>query len=86
MPNPTVFDGSPDAGQHGWKLHLVELGIETSKRFRGYVKPQTVDTSPALCGLSPAHGWGLDLFINDECERCMRVALRRGLTIPNTPR
>lgn len=27
----------------------------------------------AACGLRPAHGWGLDMFIKDKCARCRRV-------------
>lgn len=46
-----------DQGQIGWKLHAVILH-KTDRRLR------------ALCGLRPAHAWGLDLFIEDKCKRC----------------
>lgn len=33
----------------------------------------------AICGLLPAHGWGMDLFIEKKCERCVaRVKLQGG--------
>lgn len=82
MPNPAVISWTPDAGQRGWKRHIVELGQQTVQRLRGYPKLQTLDVSPALCGLRPAHGWGIDLFIDDACVRCVRIAERRGIEIP----
>lgn len=54
-----------DQGQIGWKLHAVEVPegspIAGSSRLR------------AACGLTPKHGWGLDLFIDNRCEGCERV-------------
>lgn len=83
-PNPAVIDWSPDAGQRGWKLHLATLGQFTTQRHHGYRQLTTIDRSPALCGLRPAHGWGLDMFIEDECSRCVKIATRRGLAIPES--
>lgn len=53
-----------DDGVTGWKLHAVECPSENMsfpeiKHYR------------ALCGLSPRMGWGLDLFIEDKCSRCL---------------
>lgn len=31
----------------------------------------------ALCGLRPRHGWGMDMFIDAECGRCVD-AMNRG--------
>ena len=62
-PNPRVAPTGPDAGQRGWKLHAVETDSET---FKG------VGWTRAVCGVRPAHGWGLDLFIFEKCARCSR--------------
>lgn len=62
-PNPSARSTGFDAGQRGWRLHYVREatpeGSFKDVRFRS-----------ALCGLQPAHGWGLDLFIEDRCTRC----------------
>lgn len=64
-PNPRSSATGVDAGQRGWKLHCV-MATETetfaSLRWRR-----------AACGLMPNHGWSLDLFIQDKCDRCSRV-------------
>jgi hypothetical protein len=60
-PNPRSRATGYDAGQRGWKLHCVEVindSFLASKNQR------------ARCGLLPAHGWSLDLFIEDKCKRC----------------
>lgn len=67
-PHPTR-QYSWDRGQRGWRLHAVLLPEgELPKDGRGLV---------ALCGLSPRRGWGLDLFIEDECSRCHAAMTRR---------
>lgn len=77
QPHPGVLEGwkpmkthGADAGQIGWRLHAVPLTDAEYTAFRydeaGYRRPK------ALCGMSPAHGWGLDLFIDGECERCAK--------------
>jgi hypothetical protein len=86
MPNPTVICWTPDAGQRGWKLHLVTPGRVRVQRLRGYPTLTHLDVSQALCGLRPAHGWGLDMFIEDECNRCVQIATRRGLKLPESLR
>lgn len=54
------------AEPRGWRLHAV----------RGKDSETLVDLRhrTALCGLRAAHGWGLDLFIERWCARCL-VAL-----------
>lgn len=80
-PNPHVVSFTAAAGQRGWKLHLVELGQYTWPSRR-HGQPVTLDKSPALCGLRAAHGWGLDMFIEDECARCVAIAEKRGIALP----
>ena len=65
-PNPSSAATGINAGQRGWKLHAVE-GPENA-RF------EELKFKPALCGLRPAHGWGLDMFIEDHCTRCQFLA------------
>jgi hypothetical protein len=75
-PNPRFYNGGWDGGKHGWKLHAV-----VDPKFD---LPPSVWTpndgnrsrTKALCGLVPRHGWGTDLFIEDECERCAAIAER----------
>lgn len=42
----------------GWKRHAVPSSISYMVDARAY------------CGLTPKFGWGVDLFIEDNCERC----------------
>lgn len=67
-PNPRSPATGTDSGQRGWKLHAVHTDATTFKAIR---------FTSALCGLLPAHGWGLDMFIEDKCRRCEAV-IRRG--------
>ena len=70
-PNPNVRGYGADDGQRGWKLHAVEGDdTETLNAFR-YRR--------AACGLKPAHGWGLDLFIEEKCIKCL---VKTGLACP----
>ncbi len=66
-PNPRSPATGFDAGQRGWRLHAVRErpGDSLTKAFLGRA---------ALCGLVPRHGWGLDMFIEDRCKNCVRVA------------
>jgi hypothetical protein len=68
-PNPKSSATGYDAGQRGWKLHYIDSDANSFKLIRW---------KRAMCGLQPAHGWGLDAFIEDKCERCRR-ALREVL-------
>ena len=67
-PNPAASFKGYDAGQRGWRLHAVEAPPEATFT--------DVRVLASLCGLRPAHGWGLDLFIGDDmlCERCSAKA------------
>ena len=61
-PNPRASRGGYDQGQRGWRLHAVLA--DDREMFAG-MGPRN-----ALCGLRPAHGWDLDMFIDDKCKRC----------------
>lgn len=78
MPNPRTSATGHDAGQRGWKLHAVEL--HGGERTFGEIR-----RCKAACGLVPAHGWSLDLFIDARCERCQR-ALNRRATAAHHPK
>lgn len=62
-PNPNSPATGHDAGQRGWKLHAVN--VDDDDTFLG------IGPRAAACGLRPAHGWGLDMFIDDKCARCL---------------
>lgn len=81
MPNPRVVSHSADAGQRGWRLHLVEMDAAFDTTRLGH----KINRTPALCGLRPGHGWGIDLFIDAECERCTRRAEKIGIDLPDSP-
>ena len=70
-PNPRSPMTGYDAGQRGWRLHAVEwTQADNAYHERtGFTRSRKA----ALCGLQPAHGWGLDLFIEDECIRCRKA-------------
>lgn len=60
-PNPRAPIKGYDAGQRGWRLHAVRSDIPPSAGVF------------SACGLLPRHGWALDLFIEEKCERCLRA-------------
>lgn len=62
-PNPRSSATGFDGGQRGWRLHYVEAA-----KADGTFKD--IRFASALCGLRPAHGWDLDSFIEDRCQRC----------------
>lgn len=68
-PNPRHPGTGWDAGQKGWKLHAVEAN--EGEDYKEYAK------RPALCGTRPRHGWGVDLFIDEECARCDAAMTKR---------
>lgn len=68
-PNPRHPGTGFDAGQRGWRLHAVLMA--ESESYEEYKR------RPALCGLRPRHGWGVDLFIEDECSRCQASMTKR---------
>lgn len=64
-PNPrTSVATGHDAGQKGWKLHAVKA--EATDTFHD------IRWRPALCGLRAKYNWGLDMFIEDKCARCLK--------------
>ena len=72
-PNLRVRGYGADDGQRGWKLHAIEMGNDT---ISYKVTLADVRYEPALCGLRAAHGWGVDLFIEDKCQRCTKAVNR----------
>jgi hypothetical protein len=62
--NPRSRPTGYDAGQRGWSTHAV---IATPS-----AKFSELRTISSLCGLLPAHGWGMDMFIERQCRRCLR--------------
>lgn len=76
-PNPRSPVTGCDSGQRGWKLHAVEVINDSFvlSRFEA-----------AACGLLPAHGWALDLFITDKCKRCTQAIARAALPLPSADR
>jgi len=72
-----------DDGVTGWKLHLIVPG---SFVRHSPSQKAAVDRSPALCGLRARHGWGLDLFIDAPCSRCLRKAEKLGIPLPDIDR
>jgi hypothetical protein len=55
---------NPGPWQSGWKEHAVEVPSEK-------VSPKSLGKKRAICGLRPAHGWAVDLFIDEKCKRCL---------------
>ncbi len=39
--------------------------------------PEATKRRPAFCGSWPRHGWGVDLFIDTECRRCISAFGKR---------
>lgn len=70
-PDPHTRDRSYDAGQKGWRTHAVEA--EDSDKF------SSISQKRSACGILPAHGWSLDLFVEKKCARCLR---KLGLACP----
>lgn len=67
-PNPRSRATGFDSNQRGWKLHAVETINNSFKQSR---------LQRSLCGLLPAHGWSMDMFIEDKCIRCIATVKRR---------
>ena len=63
-PNPRR-DYGPDQGQMGWRLHAV---IVTKEQLNA--KLNDIRHARSMCGIHPAHGWNMDLFIDEPCKRC----------------
>ena len=77
-PNPRHPGTGYDAGQKGWRFHLVPKDKPEYWFFGKY-------KAPALCGVRPRYGWGLDMFIDAPCERCEAIAEKRGIETPDYP-
>lgn len=73
--NPRAPAYGPDAGQRGWRLHLVDLAQPGADWYG-------TNKATALCGLRPRHGWGLDLFVDTPCERCAKAEEKLGMNVP----
>lgn len=58
--NPGRAATGHDAGVTGWKLHAIECQSDAEAQGKR-----------SLCGLLPRHGWGCDLFVDDECQKCV---------------
>lgn len=82
-PSPRSARTGWDAGQRGWRLHAFDWTEADNEYHRE--TGHTRSRKPALCGLRPAHGWGVDLFIEDECERCLKAIEKRESTGAKTP-
>lgn len=67
---------SADQNQVGWRLHIVDLSQGPKYTGRVGAHQVVVNRSPALCGLRPRHGWGLDMFIDAMCTRCEAKAAK----------
>jgi len=72
-PNPRSSAKGWDAGQVGWRLHLVEIPGGTPIEDEGKIR--------AICGLRARYGWGVDLFIDRRCEKCVAKVQKLGLEI-----
>jgi len=68
-----------DDGVTGWKLHLVDLAGAVNATARTKYGPVVTPHVRAFCGLYPKLGWGIDLFIEDKCERCIKKAEKLGI-------
>lgn len=73
-PNPDR-DYGPDQGQQGFRLHAVASPTSSPYDIKSY--------TPSLCGLTPTRGWGVDLFVDQPCTRCVRSALKHGVWLPS---
>ena len=65
-------------------MHYVDLtkGPVFPPRLGRYRGTAPINKSPALCGLVPKHGWGLDMFIDEPCKRCVAKAEKLGIELP----
>lgn len=69
-PNPRYISKTcqADDGQRGWRQHAVLADNNEPLA--------SVGRRQSLCGLRPGTGWGLDLFIETKCKRCLRATAR----------
>lgn len=64
-PNPKSPMSGYDAGQRGWRTHAVRIAPVATLKDARVIRSE--------CGILPPHGWGLDLFIERRCARCLRA-------------
>ena len=64
-PNPHSSATGFDAGQTGWRTHAVLVSLKGTRNLYRRAR--------AACGLLPAHGWAMDLFIERKCASCLRA-------------
>lgn len=86
-PNPInpAHTHKMDAGQVGWRLHLVDVGQTIVPSIQSPIMNRNhseIDKSKAVCGLVPKHGWGLDFFIDTLCSRCVARAKKLNIELP----
>lgn len=77
-PNPRVKGCGADDGQRGWRTHAVEAIADASWESIRFVR--------SACGLMANHGWGMDMFIDHKCARCMRALTKMAGVNPESPR
>lgn len=87
-PSGRAHTHGADDGQTGWRLHLVDqAGLVKGQAFVKYhMGPVDVMRGAAICGTRPRTGWGLDLFIDRPCARCLKAATKRSVAVPRIPK
>lgn len=65
--NPIRVRRGFDGGRSSWKLHAVRLE-DDQQRFSDIPKG-----TEAVCGIWPAWGFDLNVFITDRCKKCERI-------------
>lgn len=78
MPNPRRMTNNADNGQRGWRTHAVWASDDATGN--------DIRRTQSACGLTPSHGWGVDMFIEIKCARCVRAVERRDGVNPETER
>ena len=65
--NPIRVRRGFDGGRSSWKLHAVRLE-DDQRKFSDI--PKGTET---VCGMRPAWGFDLNVFITDHCKKCERI-------------
>lgn len=73
-PSGKAHTHGADDGQTGWRLHAVYADESASV--------DSIKHQSAICGTRPGTGWGLDLFIERRCVRCVRRMQKFGYLPP----
>jgi hypothetical protein len=69
-----------DDGVTGWRLHIVDSEqLVEAERYNVRYGKFKARMGKALCGVRPKMGFGHDLFIDEECQRCVKIAEKRGI-------